>query len=198
MELFFVYPDLDHSLVLWGMSKVKKVKANTVYFNKFKPLPIEKQLRGLSAKDILGKQWGSGTYRFIDTKIENKLKQLMVTKDESFDDSIETVITDREGRRALKRHLAKERSLKLVAAFKNSLISNECWVCGFNFEKKYGLLGKGFIEAHHIKPISTLKEDELVSSRDFAAVCSNCHRMIHRENPPLNWKKLKALISRNR
>lgn len=57
----------------------------------------------------------------------------------------------------------------------------KCSLCGFDFEKVYGKRGKGFIEIHHTKPLSTLEEEQIVDpATDLIPVCSNCHRMIHR------------------
>lgn len=192
-NVFFVYPDIDNSFVLWGKSKIERVVGNKVYFKKFKPMSLERWVRGLSSKDMIGKHWGSGTFRYIDAQIESKLKEIIALKEESFDDPIETVITDKEGKLSLKKHLVKERSTKLVSAFKQSLSSYKCCICGFDFEGTYGPIGAGFIEVHHIKPVSSLKEGERVSTKDLVAVCSNCHRMIHRKDPPLDWRKLKVI-----
>jgi len=58
----------------------------------------------------------------------------------------------------------------------------DCAVCGFNFEKVYGNLGKEYIEVHHIKPLSTLNEEVKINpSTDLICVCANCHRMLHRK-----------------
>ncbi len=56
-----------------------------------------------------------------------------------------------------------------------------CEICGFNFETKYGRLGRDFIEVHHKKPLFSL-DSEIVPNpeMDMICVCSNCHRMIHR------------------
>lgn len=99
-----------------------------------------------------------------------------------YDDEAELAFTDREGRKYLRTHLFRERSSKCVSAFKRSLKSFECSLCGFNFEKIYGEIGRGFIEAHHIIPVATAGERE-VRIEDYRAVCSNCHRMIHRIYP---------------
>ncbi len=156
--MFFVFLDVDNSFVLWGTSRVEKVVDNKVYFKKFKPMLPERWIRDLSSKDIIGQNWGHGTYRYINAQIESKLEKLITLKDESFDDPIETVITDKEGKLSLKKHLIKERSTKLVSAFKQSLSSYKCCICGFDFEETYGQIGEGFIEVHHIKPVSSLKE----------------------------------------
>lgn len=56
-----------------------------------------------------------------------------------------------------------------------------CAVCGFDFEQAYGDLGKGYIEIHHNIPLSFSKEVEINPERDLTPLCSNCHRMIHRD-----------------
>lgn len=56
-----------------------------------------------------------------------------------------------------------------------------CNICGFDFEKTYGDLGKAFIEVHHIRPLATLDQEVVVDpEKDLICVCSNCHRMLHR------------------
>lgn len=58
-----------------------------------------------------------------------------------------------------------------------------CQACGFNFEAHYGPLGRDYIEAHHLRPLSHLEEGVAVNyeiAADFAVLCANCHRMIHR------------------
>ncbi|MDR3286010.1 MAG: HNH endonuclease [Prevotellaceae bacterium] len=72
----------------------------------------------------------------------------------------------------------------------NGKISCNC--CNFNFQDFYGeQIGKGFIEIHHTKPIFKYEDDDLENTLSQAVtnlipVCSNCHRMIHRNrNKPL-------------
>lgn len=57
----------------------------------------------------------------------------------------------------------------------------KCAVCGFDFESIYGELGKGFIEVHHIKPLSQRGGEYVVDPvQDLVPLCSNCHSMAHR------------------
>ena len=57
-----------------------------------------------------------------------------------------------------------------------------CNCCGFDFEKKYGELGKNFIEVHHVVPLSSRKECIVPNiANDLVCLCPNCHRMIHRK-----------------
>lgn len=70
-----------------------------------------------------------------------------------------------------------------------------CKACDFNFEKAYGELGKGFIEVHHIRPLSSLDKEILINpEKDLVPLCSNCHRMIHRKKDEvLKVEQLKAI-----
>lgn len=59
----------------------------------------------------------------------------------------------------------------------------KCQICGFNFEEKYGKLGKDFIHVHHINFISSMKGQthEINPLTDLIPVCPNCHAMLHRK-----------------
>lgn len=62
-----------------------------------------------------------------------------------------------------------------------------CQACDLDFKARYGEIGAGFIEAHHLKAISTLEEGVPVTydvESEFAVLCANCHRMIHRTDDP--------------
>ncbi len=74
-----------------------------------------------------------------------------------------------------------------------------CQACGLDFGEKYGELGNGYIEAHHLKPMSSLAENVQVSfdiAADFAVLCSNCHRMIHRAYNPSDLLGLQTVIAK--
>ena len=93
------------------------------------------------------------------------------------------------------RHARIERNAKAASAAKKAR-GYTCEGCGINFEWIYGERGKGFIEAHHLVPLHTLPEGVSVkidAQNDFAVVCSNCHRIIHRSKPMLSIKELRDL-----
>jgi len=75
-----------------------------------------------------------------------------------------------------------------------------CSVCGFDFEKRYGNIGKGFIHVHHLTPVSQVGKDYKIDpSRDLRPVCPNCHEMLHsRPNTPLSIEELQIIIEKNR
>ena len=74
-----------------------------------------------------------------------------------------------------------------------------CKVCGFDFEKTYGEIGKNFIEVHHIESVTTLAEKEGYAGtnpeRDLVPVCSNCHSMLHRRRPALLPDELRETMN---
>ena len=81
----------------------------------------------------------------------------------------------------LKEHKRIERNRKLAIKAKK-IHGYVCQACGFDFEKEFGEIGKGFIEAHHLTPLYKLKGQKIAldPKKDFAVLCSNCHRMIHK------------------
>jgi len=104
----------------------------------------------------------------------------------------------KEGRILERLHKYRERNSNLVKKKKRNVLNKEgrldCEVCGFNFQEKYGDLGEGFIECHHVTPISQLRPDTVVTWNDLILVCSNCHRMIHRKTNLTTIEELRFLI----
>ena len=74
------------------------------------------------------------------------------------------------------------------------ILGYKCEVCELDFSEKYGEIGKGYIEAHHLTPLHTLKGKKvsLNPETDFAVLCANCHRMIHRSEFVDDVEKFKA------
>ncbi len=92
----------------------------------------------------------------------------------------------------IKKHIDKEIEIiktdpKLIRQLKKNS-DYTCQACGLKYEKIYGEYSKtkDFIEAHHIEPKFKVKEGVETnkkmsrSAKDFAMLCANCHRMIHR------------------
>ena len=98
-----------------------------------------------------------------------------------------------ENRKKVVSHLHRERS-KLLATECKIRDNYECQVCAHRFEEAYGPIGHEFAEAHHIVPLSQLRESVKTRLEDLATVCANCHRMLHRmAGKRADIRKLKAL-----
>ena len=70
----------------------------------------------------------------------------------------------------------------------------KCYICGFDFEKTYGEIGKGFLEVHHKRPISTYDEEHEIPQSELVALCSNCHSMVHRRKEAMDVDELKSIV----
>ena len=71
----------------------------------------------------------------------------------------------------------------------------KCIVCDFDFEEKYGLIGKSFIHVHHLKPIAKQSGEHTVNPiTDLRPVCPNCHAMLHLSDPPYTIEELVEII----
>lgn len=72
-----------------------------------------------------------------------------------------------------------------------------CIICGFDFEKMYGEVGRNVIHVHHLKPLNEIGEKyEVVPIEDLRPVCPNCHVIIHKTNPPYSIDEVKAMIKK--
>jgi 5-methylcytosine-specific restriction protein A len=74
-----------------------------------------------------------------------------------------------------------------------------CAVCGFDFERRYGALGKGFIHVHHLRSLSTVGDGYKVDPvNDLIPVCPNCHAMLHYGKKLLTIEELQRALKSGR
>src|SRR5262249_14093330 len=87
---------------------------------------------------------------------------------------------------------------RTAAHYAKKFHGTRCQACDLDFGERYGEIGRGFIEAHHLRPIATLEEGVPVKydvAADFAVLCSNCHRMIHRFSDPSDLAVFRKFIN---
>jgi 5-methylcytosine-specific restriction enzyme A len=89
-------------------------------------------------------------------------------------------------------HKRIERNALLIKKVKR-IKGTTCEVCGTNFSRQYGPIGEGYIEAHHLRPLASLVGTKVPmnTERDFAVLCANCHRMVHRSGIVDDMQKFK-------
>lgn len=106
-----------------------------------------------------------------------------------------------EGAKHYRNHLVAERSAALRTMAKNYWRQKHgrlvCLVCRFDFAARYGSHGDDFIEMHHEVPLSGGIQRNSVET--LVPLCSNCHRMIHRNpNEVLTTDDLRGILKRSR
>lgn len=125
--------------------------------------------------------------------LTENLRKIEQNKDKKKIEVFDENVIIQEGTKKITEVAVYERSARLrnyaIQFFtKDGKISCSC--CSFNFADFYGEeIGNEFIEIHHTKPIFKYEEEDMENTLEQAVknllpVCSNCHRMIHR-----NWKK---------
>lgn len=104
-----------------------------------------------------------------------------------------------EGRILSVIHRRRERNRLLIVKKKNEVFKNTgklaCEACNFEYFEKYGEIGKGFTECHHINPVSELSPGGKTKLSELAILCANCHRIIHRTRPWLSVEGLKMILA---
>lgn len=98
-----------------------------------------------------------------------------------------------EGEKYTSEATFRARNRALIEAKKTN--SNyRCEVCEMSFKEFYGNVGEGYIIAHHINPIGSRKHGSTTTLDDIALVCSNCHDMLHKKEPPMRINELRNKI----
>lgn len=70
-----------------------------------------------------------------------------------------------------------------------------CKACDMNFGERYGPIASGFIEVHHTVPVSRLGTGYVIDPRtDLIPLCSNCHSVAHRQDPPMAVEDIRRLL----
>lgn len=128
------------------------------------------------------------------------------TKEKRKIEVFDETITIQEGVKKLVETKVYERSSKLRnIAIEHYTMNGDivCDACKFSYSKFYGDIGEGYIEIHLVKPVFKYQDEELYKTIEVALsnvvpVCSNCHRMIHRDwKNPLEVDFLIKQINKN-
>lgn len=126
-----------------------------------------------------------------DKEIINKLYDIEEEQDNYVNEAL-------EGELVYRLHKARERDNRLSESKKKLTLKKtgklKCEVCEFDFHEVYGELGKGFIECHHTKQLSSYETQQKTQLNDLALVCSNCHRMLHRNKTDMSIQTLKKIL----
>ncbi len=140
-----------------------------------------------------------GRFRLInDTKSKDAESQRLKNIESA-------VLSDLNAREFEEEHFEGQKHIRYTSYYERdpklrakaiAIHGTKCIACKFDFEETYGKHGEGFIEVHHLVPVSKLGENTKVDpATDMVTICSNCHRMIHRKrNTVLSIEQLVQLI----
>ena len=180
---------------------------NFAYLSRVLPQPgVPKRQGGMSAgaegKKIrrIWKQYSTDKER-LEKEASNIRDNILnfPLKDNVTDDEIEELAP--EGGVALRTHRVYERKpsnrKKILRNFVNKHKKLFCEVCLIEPEKKYDLEIEGTIlECHHLIPLSEISKVKIPKVSDFAILCPNCHRAIHRLDDCSDIDDLKKRVNR--
>lgn len=121
----------------------------------------------------------------------------------SADDEIMTEGRDEHGSQTLRQAklYRQHRTIERQAGHSKEVKRRQgtiCNGCDRDLADRYGRVAQGLIDAHHLTPLSALEEGEIVHFhpvKDFAVLCPNCHRVIHRMPDVSDVAGLRALIA---
>jgi len=205
------------------VSLIKKFNAehgNTLYFYKVNELivatksviqtgsrlfeisvDVENRAR-LTEKNLscLGAVFGDDLeFKFVDSNeaIVTVRQQIPVWEEHDsplFPEELESLQTYIEGATKQITINAYERDLKARQACID-YYGLDCSICGFNFEKIYGYVGRDYIHVHHLNPISSIGEEYMLDPiKDLRPICPNCHAIVHRKRPPYTVEEVRNIL----
>lgn len=173
--------------------KFRNPNGVSLKLSNFKALDPNYQGKGMAAHSKLDKDVFSEFSSNIEElqKIAAGIRQVVKNKEISIEiskienDEITENDSVKEGQVLYKLHKVRERNRKIIEAKKKTILRKlgtlNCEACDFNFEKTYGKMGQGFIECHHLIPLSNFETHKETRLEDLALLCSNCHKMIHKD-----------------
>lgn len=182
----------------WSPERGKRPKHASFNFgierteDEAKQLAIDVRRKGLEEMHILSPE------RFQEQVAEDEAEKRRL---ESFSEAkLLRDIYAFEGKLVHRLHASRERNRALrnekIKGFQEQNGDLFCEVCGFSFLEKYGSLGFGLIEVHHVQPLSSLTEESATSLEDLMLVCPNCHMVIHSGEPDEMVHRLRILFGR--
>ena len=148
------------------------------------------------------RMWGSGLFRYVGNDEAERMWQAMEAVCET---THVTVLRDLEAIRLEEEHAEGQKTTRLVSYFERNpdlrsaaiaVHGTRCQACGMTFVERYGELGEGFIEVHHLKPVADYEGEVSVNPEtDMAVVCPNCHRVLHRgQDELLTVEELRGIL----
>jgi 5-methylcytosine-specific restriction protein A len=159
------------------------------------------------AAHILGKHYNLSEGLPEQVELEKDLKHMcsvykeLIFRGGFFEGSEDAESRDRDDEIIQRREYRLHRTIERKGSYARKVKKHHgtvCQACSFDFGKMYGKNGVGYIDAHHLVPLSELRlgvDYKYSIANDFAVLCANCHRMIHRSKNPSDLNAFKKSIN---
>ncbi len=199
--------DFDKNEIDRGMhyTDITEVAIKRGYLSSYAENPAQNIGSDLRRKNNIFKSYGNGFYEFSDLenakkvyeRIRKKFPDCFEEPESACNIIPEEVENENDYFEGITRKIMINTFERDPEARKDCIrhYGSKCFICGFDFEEKYGVIGKGYIHVHHIVPLSDIREEYQIDPiKDLRPVCPNCHAIIHTEKPPIDIDRLKSLI----
>jgi predicted HNH restriction endonuclease len=167
---------------------------------------LKEKKAGVVTFEAYEKEYYYGRYDFRDIYIRNQSEtQAMAERIAAFIETVSSGLPvsqlsesaidypQSENRKQVRLHVVRERS-GFIRLQRKQADKFTCQICRDNI-RKYGKIGKNIAEAHHIRPLGTIRRQTKTTVNDLITVCPNCHRILHRmKGGPEDIEKLKQLL----
>ena len=193
-----------------GVGPFQELKGNAVWANPGSPYALRVPPERLGEaprfwefhKTDKRPHWGTGLFRYIP---DDEAEAMWLAVEALCDVTRLTVLRDLEALQLEDSYIEGTLVTRLVSHYERNaelrsaavaIHGTRCQVCRMRFSERYGELGEGYIEVHHLKPVSEYEGEVVVDPKeDMRVVCSNCHRMLHRgEDGPLTVEELSVVL----
>ena len=144
------------------------------------------------------RQISKDTFMRITSSVLLSAVKVAATADTALNDTEQRLESFEEGA-AKKRYVTYYERDKRNRTLAIAIHGDSCVACGFNFGEAYGEFGEGYIQVHHVTPVSELTEASTPDPEtDLVPLCANCHAIVHRKkDTTLSVKELKLLMQRH-
>ena len=136
----------------------------------------------------------------LDTERDNEKssRDSETTRDVEIDAIFSKDIFGFEGTEKYEIHKRKERDRNLRQLKIDEFLAVHgdlfCEICSFSFEQRYGTMGRGLIEVHHLVPLAEMSENHQTKLEELMCVCSNCHLVLHNGDPTETLEKMRFIM----
>lgn len=141
-----------------------------------------------------------GVLRYLEEALDIVLPDPAYWHPTTIPDVDEALLADRGARAFWRGHLRTERDRHTMWLKKKRVLSRngklKCEACGLDLASAYGSKVEDVSEIHLCISLDGLGPGDSPSLDDFAIVCPNCHRAIHRIDPMPAVEDFRAMLPR--